>query len=74
MFAITTTVRQPMAILISCIYYDHPVTATGALGVLVVFGATFLNFYCGHRLRKLKLAAGPATPALMPVKGGESNG
>ncbi len=73
-FAIITTVRQAMAILISCVYYGHPVTATGALGVLVVFGAVFLKVYCGHRLRKLKLAAAPATPALTPVKGGESNG
>jgi hypothetical protein len=40
----------------SCIIYSHVITATGIIGVSVVFGATFLRIYCGYRFRKRKQA------------------
>jgi len=55
-FIIIMTVRQALAILLSCLLYSHPVTATGALGVSVVFGAVLLRVYCSHRVRLLKRA------------------
>ena len=66
-FIIIMTLRQAMAVILSCILYDHPISASGVLGVLVVFGAIFLKIYCGHRLRKAKTrptstAASPAVP------------
>jgi adenosine 3'-phospho 5'-phosphosulfate transporter B2 len=48
------TLRQAMAIILSCIKYGHPITASGVLGVLIVFSAVFLKIYYGYRLRKLK--------------------
>merc|ERR1719220_993108 len=53
-FVIISTLRQAMAILLSCLIYGHPVTPVGALGVLVVFGAIYLKVYCGQRMKRLK--------------------
>lgn len=55
-FIIIMTLRQAIAILLSCVIYGHVITAIGIVGVLVVFMATFLNIYCGYRLRKAKRA------------------
>ena len=63
-FIIIMTLRQAMAVILSCVLYSHPISASGVLGVLVVFGAIFLKIYCGHRLRKMKAAA-PKTPPLL---------
>ena len=51
------TLRQVIAFLLSCIIYSHVITATGIIGVSVVFAATFLRIYCSYRLRKRKQAA-----------------
>jgi len=51
-FTIIMTVRQGLAILLSCIVYHHPVSAVGALGILVVFVAIFFRVYIGHTRRK----------------------
>ncbi|TRY77321.1 hypothetical protein TCAL_11645 [Tigriopus californicus] len=53
-FIIIMTLRQAMAILLSCVIYQHAITISGLFGVLVVFGAMFLKIYCGQRLKKLK--------------------
>ena len=53
-FTIIMTLRQAMAIILSCIVYGHPITATGVFGVLIVFSAIFFKIYCAHRLKKLK--------------------
>merc|ERR1719229_181625 len=53
-FVIISTLRQAMAILLSCILYGHPITGVGILGILIVFGASYLKIYCGQRLKKLK--------------------
>eukprot|EP00095_Tigriopus_kingsejongensis_P011586 snap_masked-scaffold297_size217559-processed-gene-0.20 protein:Tk11586 transcript:snap_masked-scaffold297_size217559-processed-gene-0.20-mRNA-1 annotation:"adenosine 3 -phospho 5 -phosphosulfate transporter 1" len=55
-FIIIMTLRQAMAILLSCLIYQHAISISGILGVLVVFGAMFLKIYCGQRLKKMKQA------------------
>lgn len=57
-FIIIMTLRQAMAILLSCVIYQHAITISGLFGVLVVFGAMFLKIYCGQRLKRLKQAQG----------------
>jgi len=44
-FTIIMTVRQGLAILLSCIVYHHTVTLIGILGVIVVFVAIFARIY-----------------------------
>ncbi|XP_069117655.1 adenosine 3'-phospho 5'-phosphosulfate transporter 1-like isoform X2 [Argopecten irradians] len=55
-FTIIMTIRQGIAILLSCIIYGHPVTIIGFFGIMVVFFALFLKIYAGHRKRQLQLA------------------
>ncbi|KAL7642499.1 UNVERIFIED_CONTAM: hypothetical protein RMT77_007060 [Armadillidium vulgare] len=52
-FVIIMTIRQGLAILLSCIIYMHPLTLTQVVGVLVVFGAIFLRIYCSHRIKQI---------------------
>ena len=52
-FTIIMTLRQAMAIILSCILYGHTITASGVFGVLIVFSAVFLKIYYGHRLKRL---------------------
>ena len=52
-FTIIMTLRQAMAIMLSCALYGHPITASGVFGVLIVFSAVFLKVYYGHRLKRL---------------------
>ncbi|XP_071518754.1 adenosine 3'-phospho 5'-phosphosulfate transporter 1 [Panulirus ornatus] len=53
-FIIIMTIRQGLAILLSCIIYSHPVSVLGILGILLVFTAIFLRVYCSHRLKQLQ--------------------
>lgn len=53
-FIIIMTIRQGLAILLSCILYSHPVTVVGVLGILLVFVALFLRVYGNHRLKQLQ--------------------
>jgi len=53
-FVIIMTVRQALAVVLSCVIYSHPLSAVGVLGVLVIFSALFLRIYCGYRLKQLK--------------------
>lgn len=48
-FTIIMTLRQAMAILLSCFLYGHAVSPVGALGVGVVFLALFLRIYARGR-------------------------
>ena len=59
-FIIIMTLRQLVAIIISCITYNHPITAMGILGVMIVFGAMFLKIFCGQRSRRRKKAEAEA--------------
>ncbi|XP_063774887.1 adenosine 3'-phospho 5'-phosphosulfate transporter 1 [Pseudophryne corroboree] len=51
-FTIIMTLRQALAILLSCLLYGHPVTPVGAVGVAVVFLALFLRVYARGRMKK----------------------
>lgn len=53
-FVIMMTVRQGLAILLSCLLYHHRVTAIGITGILLVFGSVFLRIYCNNRLRAIR--------------------
>ncbi|XP_072266125.1 adenosine 3'-phospho 5'-phosphosulfate transporter 1 isoform X2 [Pyxicephalus adspersus] len=51
-FTIIMTLRQALAILLSCLLYGHPVTAIGSVGVAVVFLALFLRVYARSRMKR----------------------
>ncbi|XP_056621140.1 adenosine 3'-phospho 5'-phosphosulfate transporter 1 [Triplophysa dalaica] len=51
-FTIIMTLRQAIAILLSCFLYGHAVTQLGALGMAVVFLALFLRVYARSRMKK----------------------
>ncbi|XP_058452062.1 adenosine 3'-phospho 5'-phosphosulfate transporter 1 [Malaya genurostris] len=53
-FTIIMTVRQAIAILLSCLIYKHSISFLGVVGVLIVFLAIFLRVYCNHRLKAIK--------------------
>ncbi|XP_039289372.1 adenosine 3'-phospho 5'-phosphosulfate transporter 1 [Nilaparvata lugens] len=48
------TVRQGLAILLSCLIYQHPISVVGVLGIAVVFSSLFLRIYCNQRIRALR--------------------
>ncbi|PSN39928.1 Adenosine 3'-phospho 5'-phosphosulfate transporter 1 [Blattella germanica] len=56
-FVIIMTIRQGLAILLSCLIYQHHISALGVLGVLVVFFSVFLRIYCTQRLRAIRRRA-----------------
>ncbi|XP_059354138.1 adenosine 3'-phospho 5'-phosphosulfate transporter 1 [Carassius carassius] len=51
-FTIIMTLRQAIAILLSCFLYGHAVTLVGGFGVGVVFLALFLRIYARSRVKK----------------------
>ncbi|XP_017883090.1 adenosine 3'-phospho 5'-phosphosulfate transporter 1 [Ceratina calcarata] len=53
-FVIMMTIRQGLAILLSCLIYHHHITVFGIIGVIVVFGSVFLQIYCNNRLRAIR--------------------
>lgn len=53
-FTIIMTVRQGLAILLSCIVYHHPVSLVGMVGIFLVFLAIFARIYLSHTQRKTK--------------------
>lgn len=53
-FTIIMTIRQGLAILLSCVIYGHPVTVIGMIGILIVFLALFLRIYANQRKRALQ--------------------
>ncbi|KAG0712933.1 Adenosine 3'-phospho 5'-phosphosulfate transporter 1 [Chionoecetes opilio] len=60
-FIIIMTIRQGLAILLSCIIYSHPITLLGILGISLVFTAIFLRIYCSHRLKQVQRKPMPDT-------------
>ncbi|XP_015926619.1 adenosine 3'-phospho 5'-phosphosulfate transporter 1 isoform X2 [Parasteatoda tepidariorum] len=58
-FVIIMTIRQIIAILLSCFIYHHPLTLSRIFGVLIVFTTVFLRIYLNHRTKKP--APSPAT-------------
>uniref|UniRef100_A0A2P2I7P1 Adenosine 3'-phospho 5'-phosphosulfate transporter 1 n=1 Tax=Hirondellea gigas TaxID=1518452 RepID=A0A2P2I7P1_9CRUS len=53
-FIIIMTVRQCLAILLSCLLYSHVLSAMGVLGISLVFFAVFLRIYCSYRLKQVQ--------------------
>lgn len=53
-FVIIMTIRQGLAILLSCIMYQHHVSALGIFGIVIVFISIFLRVYCNQRIRSLR--------------------
>lgn len=62
-FTIIMTIRQGVAILLSCLIYGHPVNASGMGGVLIVFAAIFIRTYLSHKPKPK-----PAPLPLPPVE------
>ncbi|KAJ6636436.1 Adenosine 3'-phospho 5'-phosphosulfate transporter 1 [Pseudolycoriella hygida] len=56
-FTIIMTVRQAVAIIQSCIVYDHHISNVGMFGVTIVFFAIFLRVYSQQRLKAIKKRA-----------------
>lgn len=51
-FTTIMVTRQMLAILLSCIIYNHVLTAQATLGVIVVFVALFLQVYVKYRIKQ----------------------
>lgn len=51
-FTIIMTTRMMLSILLSCILYNHPLSAQAVFGVMVVFVALFLRVYARYRMSK----------------------
>lgn len=54
-FTIIMTLRQAVAILLSCLIYKHNISPLGIFGVVIVFLAIFVRVYSSHRLKSLRL-------------------
>ncbi|CAJ0580349.1 unnamed protein product, partial [Mesorhabditis spiculigera] len=52
-FAIILTIRQIGSIILSSIYYHHPLTIYAICGLIIVFGAMFADIFRKYRLRQL---------------------
>ncbi|KAM7318650.1 hypothetical protein ACRRTK_021762 [Alexandromys fortis] len=61
-FTIIMTLRQAIAILLSCLLYGHTVTVVGGLGVAVVFTALLLRVYARGRKQRGKKAVPTESP------------
>lgn len=53
-FTIIMTLRQAVAIIISCVLYDHKISPLGIVGVTIVFVASFLKMYSSHRIKDMR--------------------
>jgi len=53
-FVIIMTIRQALAVLLSCIFYHHPISAVGIIGVLLVFFSLLLRTYSAYRIKQLR--------------------
>jgi len=51
-FTIIMTIRQGLAILLSCLVYHHPVSIVGVGGILLVFAAIFARIYLSQMKSK----------------------
>jgi solute carrier family 35 (adenosine 3'-phospho 5'-phosphosulfate transporter), member B2 len=53
-FTIIMTLRQAVAILLSCLIYKHNISPLGIVGIFIVFLAIFVRVYSSHRIKKLR--------------------
>ncbi|CAB1342715.1 unnamed protein product [Coregonus sp. 'balchen'] len=58
-FTIIMTLRQAIAILLSCFLYGHAVTKVGGFGMAVVFLALFMRVYARSRMKAGRKAPQP---------------
>lgn len=58
-FTIIMTLRQAIAILLSCFLYGHAVSLVGGFGVVIVFLALFLRVYARSRMKSGRRSALP---------------
>ncbi|XP_007537445.1 adenosine 3'-phospho 5'-phosphosulfate transporter 1 isoform X1 [Erinaceus europaeus] len=66
-FTIIMTLRQALAILLSCLIYGHAITVVGGLGVAVVFAALLLRVYARGRLKQRGKKAVPVDSPVQKV-------
>lgn len=50
-FAIITTIRLGLSVLLSCIIYNHHVGFAGVVGVILVFLSISFRIYCSYRIK-----------------------
>lgn len=53
-FTIIMTLRQGVAILLSCLIYHHEISPLGVFGIVIVFLAIFVRVYSSHRIKNLR--------------------
>lgn len=53
-FTIIMTLRQAVAILLSCLIYHHDISPLGILGIIIVFMAIFIRVYSSHRIKNMR--------------------
>lgn len=53
-FTIIMTLRQAVAILLSCLIYRHQISPLGILGIIIVFLAIFVRIYSSFRVKSLR--------------------
>lgn len=53
-FTIIMTLRQAVAILLSCLIYHHQISLLGVFGIFIVFLAIFVRVYSSHRIKNLR--------------------
>ncbi|KAH8243144.1 hypothetical protein KR032_004760 [Drosophila birchii] len=63
-FTIIMTLRQAVAIMLSCFIYQHSISMLGIFGVLIVFVAIFLRVYCNQRMRAMRKRAEANKPKM----------
>merc|ERR1719510_2301657 len=57
-FVIIMTVRQVVAVILSCIMFQHTMAPVAILGIFIIFSALFLNIYCKYQMKKKKKSLG----------------
>ena len=61
-FTIIMTMRQIVAIILSCIIYGHAVSLMGLFGILVVFSGVFMRIHLSRRSERKNRAVAEETP------------
>eukprot|EP00088_Acartia_fossae_P033489 TRINITY_DN3427_c0_g1_i5.p1 TRINITY_DN3427_c0_g1~~TRINITY_DN3427_c0_g1_i5.p1 ORF type:complete len:441 (-),score=63.22 TRINITY_DN3427_c0_g1_i5:183-1505(-) len=67
-FTIIMTIRQVFAVVLSCVFYGHAVSATSLIGIFIIFFALFLKIYCAYKIKQRRKAGAGG------VKSGSSGG
>jgi len=57
-FTIIMTVRQVVAVILSCIMFQHSMAPVAIVGIFIIFAALFLNIYCKYKMKMKKKSLG----------------